>query len=209
VTAVRVPPRIATWLLERFGPGYRNDSLVGDLFEEYQRDRTRAWYWKQAIVAICIGQVTSLRKSLPQLAASALLCFLTEAAGFLGVIALSQQIRYACSAGWMVPEFASIAALLAGIGLCVSLGFYVSVCVGSRYRQVPATRRRRNTPIKRLAGVFALTALSAGTLTWAAAAPRVPQQCTLRVSSPQGASQNTRATPSGAGQPMGTEIHGN
>src|SRR5882724_2197601 len=124
MTAARVPPRIATWLLERFGPGYRNDSLVGDLFEEYQRDRTRAWYWRQAIVAICIGRVMSLRKSLPQRAASALLRFLTEAAGFLGVIALSQQIRHACSAGWMVPEFASVAALLAGIGLCVSLGFY-------------------------------------------------------------------------------------
>jgi|SRR5438477_9693334 len=60
----RAPPRIATWLLERLGPAFRNESLVGDLFEEYQHDRTRAWYWRQVIVAIFIGQASGLRKLL-------------------------------------------------------------------------------------------------------------------------------------------------
>jgi hypothetical protein len=189
MTAVRVPPRIATWLLERFGPGYRNDSLLGDLFEEYQRDRTRTWYWWQTIVAICIGRATSLRRSLSQFATSTLLRFLTEAAGLLGVMALSQQFRHTCASGWMVPEFASAVALLAGIGLCVSLGFYVSLCVGSK---LPRAATNRSTPIKRLASVFALTALSAGTLTWASAAPRAPQQCTPQASPLQGSPQGAR-----------------
>jgi hypothetical protein len=172
-----VPPRIATWLLERLGPGYRNESLVGDLFEEYQQGRSRAWYWQEVILAICIGRAMSLRRLLPRLAASALLRFSTEAAGLLGVMALSQQFRHACPSGWM-PDFASIVALLAGIGLCVSLGFYISLCKGSALRRMSGPRR--STPIKRLLSVFAVTALSAGTLTWAGATPRTQEQCTLR-----------------------------
>jgi hypothetical protein len=176
----RLPPPIATWLLEHLGPAYRKDSLVGDLFEEYQQDRPRAWYWRQVIVAICIGRAMSLSRLLPRVAASVLLRFSTEAAGVVGAIALSQEFRHTCAAGWL-PDFASIAALLAGIGLCVSLGFYIALCVGSESRRKSAPRR--STPIKRLLNVFAITALSAGTLTWAGAAPRTPQQCTLEGSS--------------------------
>jgi hypothetical protein len=172
-----VPPRIATWLLERFGPDYRNESLVGDILEEYQQGRTRAWYWRQAIVAICIGRAASLRRLLPRLAASALLRFLAEAAGLLGVMALSQQFRQACASGWML-NFASIVELLAAIGLCISVSLYVSLYRGSAFRN--ASGSRRSTPIKRLLTVFAVTALSAGTLTWASTAPRTPQQCVLQ-----------------------------
>src|ERR1700730_11174706 len=102
MTAARVPPRIATLLLKHLGPDYRNDSLVGDLFEEYQQDRTRAWYWRQAIVAVCIGRAASLRKWLARLGASTPLPFLTEAAGLLGIMPLSQQFRQACASGWML-----------------------------------------------------------------------------------------------------------
>jgi hypothetical protein len=172
-----VPPRIATWLLERLGPDYRNESLSGDLFEEYQQGRTRAWYWRQAVVAICIGRAMRLRGLLPRLAASALLRFLTEVAGLLGVMALSQQFWHACTSGWM-PDFAAVVALLAGIGLCVSLGFHVSHSVDSAFRRTSAPRS--STPVKRLLSVFAVTALSAGTLTWAGAAPLTSQQCTLQ-----------------------------
>ena len=176
----RAPPRIATWLLERLGPAYRNESLVGDLFEEYQQDRTHAWYWRQVIVAILIGQASSLRRLLPRLAASASLRFLTEAAGVLGAIALSQQLRQPCASGWLT-DFGSLLTLLAAVGLCVSLGFYVSLSRGSDVRRTATPRR--STPVRRLLSVFAFTALSAGTLTWAGAAPRTPHQCTLQRSS--------------------------
>ena len=185
----RVPPRAATWLVEHLGPGYHTASLVGDLLEEYQRDRTRAWYWWQAISAVCIGRAMSLRRSLPQLAASALLRFLTEAAGLLGIIALSQQFRHACAPGG-IPDFASTLGLLAGIGLCVSFGFYISLSVGSRFRHAPVTRR--SAPIKRLLGVFALTTLSAGTLTWASAAPHTTDKCILQASSPRDSLHSVR-----------------
>jgi hypothetical protein len=116
---------MATWLLEHLGPGYRNESLVGDLFEEYQQDRTRAWYWREAFIAICVGRSISLRRLLPRLAP---------------------------------------------------------------FRETSAPRR--STPIRRLLGVFAVTALGAGTLTWACAAPRTPQQSTRQGSAPQGRSSS-------------------
>jgi len=46
------PPRLATWLLQRFAVGHRGDSLVGDLLERYQHKRSPAWYWSQVITAI-------------------------------------------------------------------------------------------------------------------------------------------------------------
>jgi hypothetical protein len=175
--STRIPPRIATWLLERLGPGYRNESLVGDLFEEYQLGHTRAWYWHQAVVATWIGGTVRLRRALQHLASSALLRVLTEAAGLLGVLALSQQFRHACVASGTLPDLLSIVALLAAIGLCVSFGLYWSLSTKFRFRR--ATAARSGTSIRRLMSVFALTALSAGTLAWAGAAQRTPQRCTI------------------------------
>jgi preprotein translocase subunit SecY len=44
------PPAFATWLLTRFAEG--NDALVGDLFEEYHRGRSGAWYWRQVLASV-------------------------------------------------------------------------------------------------------------------------------------------------------------
>ena len=46
------PPRVATWLLKRLAASGKRESLVGDLIEQYQQGRSRAWYWRQAIAAI-------------------------------------------------------------------------------------------------------------------------------------------------------------
>jgi hypothetical protein len=56
---MRNVPALATALLQRLGPA--DDSLVGDLVEEYAAGRTRAWYWRQVLCAIPAGFVRQIR----------------------------------------------------------------------------------------------------------------------------------------------------
>jgi hypothetical protein len=60
--AVKTPPRLATWLLERLTPGSNVDALAGDLFEEYQRRRSVRWYWQQTAIAIAAGAWSRVRQ---------------------------------------------------------------------------------------------------------------------------------------------------
>jgi len=55
-------PAVATWFLDRFGVARQNDALIGDLAEEYQAGKSRAWYWWQALVAIAVGVVRDVRR---------------------------------------------------------------------------------------------------------------------------------------------------
>lgn len=54
------PPALATWLLEhaRFST---TDVIAGDLLEEFNRGRSAAWYWRQALVAIVVGCASEVR----------------------------------------------------------------------------------------------------------------------------------------------------
>lgn len=49
------PPFFATWMLNHWTPGTRNDALAGDLLEEFWSGRTGAWYWRQVLAAIVVG----------------------------------------------------------------------------------------------------------------------------------------------------------
>jgi hypothetical protein len=88
---LRIPPRMATWLLRHLGPDYRRESLAGDLFEEFQQDRTRAWYWRQTAAAILIGATRVLRVRLPKFVLTAVLRVLIELGIILGGIALAES----------------------------------------------------------------------------------------------------------------------
>jgi hypothetical protein len=52
---MRNPPRLATWLLGRFGFDHQNPPLAGDLLEEFQNGRSAAWYWRQTLGTIFGG----------------------------------------------------------------------------------------------------------------------------------------------------------
>ena len=45
-------PRVAIALLESF---CRDEALVGDILEEYERRQSRAWLWRQVVVAVLLG----------------------------------------------------------------------------------------------------------------------------------------------------------
>jgi hypothetical protein len=46
---------LATWMLDRFTLGARNESLSGDLLEEFHSGRSTAWYWRQALSAVAVA----------------------------------------------------------------------------------------------------------------------------------------------------------
>jgi len=58
---MRTPPGIATWLLLRLGSDRYAGSLAGDLCEEYQNGRSRAWYWQQVALSIFLAHTGPLR----------------------------------------------------------------------------------------------------------------------------------------------------
>jgi hypothetical protein len=54
-------PTLATRFLNHFGSGPTNDTLIGDLLEEYVSGRSRAWYWRQVLMAILVGSYRDIR----------------------------------------------------------------------------------------------------------------------------------------------------
>jgi hypothetical protein len=70
------PPRLADWLLRGLVSGPKTSSLIGDLHEQYQRRRSRAWYWRQVLGTVAgeawrhktpMGLIFALGFSLPRI----------------------------------------------------------------------------------------------------------------------------------------------
>ena len=55
------PPRFATWVLERFAPRLKRESLLGDLIEQYHNGRSAAWYRRQVLTAVLTGAGADIR----------------------------------------------------------------------------------------------------------------------------------------------------
>lgn len=57
----RAPPRLASWLLQRFAFGPQRESLIGDIVEQYEQGRSSMWYLRQTLTTVFIGSATLLR----------------------------------------------------------------------------------------------------------------------------------------------------
>ena len=55
------PPRLASWLLQRFAFGPRRESLIGDIVEQYEQGRSSLWFQRQTLATVFIGSATFLR----------------------------------------------------------------------------------------------------------------------------------------------------
>jgi hypothetical protein len=55
------PPRLASWLLQRFAFGPQRESLIGDIVEQYEQGRSSLWYQRQTLATVFIGSVTFVR----------------------------------------------------------------------------------------------------------------------------------------------------
>ena len=83
----REPPRMAVWLLRRWASPYQRESLVGDLLEMYRTGRSRAWYWRQVIIALILARARSLH-TLPHAGFGTVLLRLVNALFLAAIIAL-------------------------------------------------------------------------------------------------------------------------
>jgi hypothetical protein len=124
------PPRLATWILERFGPG--DEGLTGDLIEELGRGRSRVWFWRQVIGAVVTGPRRQPRVVRPlrltdepdPLAAAPgrreinLTASPIYGIGGLGLVAFAVLISVMSPGSWLV----ALAILLSGAALGAILG---------------------------------------------------------------------------------------
>jgi hypothetical protein len=85
----RVPPKFAFWLLEQWGSPYHNESLAGDLLEQYQEGRSRAWCWGQVTAAIVIARARFIRRLPWDEAGRVLSRLLAEAAAVLALAVIA------------------------------------------------------------------------------------------------------------------------
>ena len=58
---MRHPPATAAFLLDRLGP--RDQSLAGDLHEEYAAGRSNLWFWRQTMAVIACGAIAETRRT--------------------------------------------------------------------------------------------------------------------------------------------------
>ena len=57
----RAPPRLASWLLQRFAFGPRRESLIGDIFEEYEHGCSAMWFLVEVITTVFVASATTIR----------------------------------------------------------------------------------------------------------------------------------------------------
>lgn len=92
----RTPPKLATWLLERFAAGRYSESLSGDITEEYSRGRGRLWYWRQVMSVLVVSLVGTVHgKILTAVFCVGYVC--CEFAVVMGCIGIADQWRHAHS----------------------------------------------------------------------------------------------------------------
>ena len=112
------PPRLASWVLERFAFGPQRESLVGDIVEQYQQGRSSMWYQRQTLAAVFIGSVTRVRAH-PRRALRALV--LAATVPLLFVTAVWLVMLHISSHNWLTIS------LNLGVFVYCSIGFTVLI----------------------------------------------------------------------------------
>jgi hypothetical protein len=56
------PPRLALYLLDRWGSPYHRESLAGDVIEQWHQGRSAAWCWRQVALAILAARMRSVEQ---------------------------------------------------------------------------------------------------------------------------------------------------
>ena len=157
----RAPPKFALWLLKQLGSPYHGEALAGDLIEQCQEGRSRAWCWRQVIAAILLARGRFIG-ALPWAAVGRVLSYLlAETATVLAIVVVVDHERHAhVLAEPINPMF---------IGMF--LGLIAVACTGFLASARPGGRMLGRAATKALMLAFGVIALGVGTLTWALTAP--------------------------------------
>lgn len=156
----REPPPFAAWLLTTFVTTRRRDSLLGDLFEEYQTGRTPAWYWRETLVALLIAALCEGRSLLSRRAAQVFLAVSAYSALLIWCFVLSEQYRRRCPAPPFLPNGSIV------LVTCTAAAIAIACMLWQSPRLRPGIGRPRLLRLSVMA--FAAIGLSGGAVTWAA-----------------------------------------
>lgn len=120
---MKTPPRLATMLLERFGP--KNDALAGDLRERYMAGKSRRWYWGQVITAIGISATTpGLRRAIwLSSAVTTVIVVVLELPFLAGRVAV---------AGWSTGLLMTLYLIPQALPIAVPVGVTIGTLCGAR-----------------------------------------------------------------------------
>ena len=92
---MREEPTLAVWLLKHFVAKERRESLLGDLFEEFQAGRTSCWYWRETLAALFISMRRGAREVFSWCGAQVVLGLIAQSLVVWAVL-LSEQYREHC-----------------------------------------------------------------------------------------------------------------
>jgi hypothetical protein len=84
---IRPAPATATWLLKLFCAHAEDESLIGDLIEQYQHGRGRLWYWRQISFIVLVRSYRKVRRvSLSAISMKQISVVILLAAAFAAVL---------------------------------------------------------------------------------------------------------------------------
>lgn len=170
----RKVPVIAAWLLRQFVRGDRSESLLGDLFEEYQAGRAARWYWWETLVALVYSARRGARRFFSRRVAYSVLALIAQPALFVCILALSEPYKRSCSG--LPALFGAAAAPMLSFGV-IEMAIALVIWVSPLGRTVRANPRSGLVRLSVLA--FAAVGFGGGALTWAGTAmcPMGPLSC--------------------------------
>ena len=130
---MRVPPRLATWLLCRLSPSARRSEVEGDLLEAFEgwdsKGDAYAWlrYWREVLLIVLWRPVAAWRRARDGRSPSILL---GSSIGHRGADVLQpriQDVRYGIRTLVRSPGFAVVAVLILGLGIGANATMYTVV----------------------------------------------------------------------------------
>jgi hypothetical protein len=146
------PPALATKLLESLVAERTSEALLGDLIEQYAGGRSRAWYWRQVILALVISAGREVRTRKLQTVSAVVVGYVTGASLFYFTTSLAARFvrgytAYlvflplafvsAAASGWILRRSHPRAMVLIFSGFCV----VASVVAFAVYASLPISDR--------------------------------------------------------------------